>query len=136
MLFSFLHGFGVKTGLLTRGCIFGFLPIWNFEERTQPASLPPLSSALAPSPCTDALLPCSVELVSQLGTLRRTRVFSSPPPLGGSLGKKCEMEARAGGKTREGGGGVEWVVERKVRLCLFLKIIFLPPPRCTFFPLR
>ena len=44
------------------------------------------------------------------------------------------MEEQAGGETRERGGGVEWVVERKARLCSFLKIILSPPPPCTFFP--
>lgn len=50
----------------------------------------------------------------------RSMVHEQP---GERLGKKSEMEEQAGGKTRERGGGVEWVVERKVRLCSFLKII-------------
>ena len=32
---------------------------------------------------------------------------------GGRLGKTSEVEEQAGGETRERGGGVEWVVERK-----------------------
>lgn len=58
---------------------------------------------------------------------------------GGRLGKTSEVEEQAGGETRERGGGVEWVVERKARLCSFLKItlclphcaLFLPPKLAT-----
>lgn len=52
---------------------------------------------------------------------------------GGRLGKTSEVEEQAGGETRERGGGVEWVVERKARLCSFLKITLCLPHCALFF---